>query len=173
MPRSGSKSSPRFQLADGRVWAGDREIPLTPTQFSMLRYFAQNPYRLIDKQELLDAVWPNTHVTEDLVKDYVRKIRRILGDDAQQPRFIETVRGMGYRFVGDIGIEGASRAINATTVLPHPVPSIAVLAFADNSDSGDQTYFAAGIAEEVPGDLRGVDASNTPPKNSFLATRHR
>jgi DNA-binding winged helix-turn-helix (wHTH) protein len=76
----------------------------------MLRYFALNSNRVISKQELLHKVWPDTHVTEDLVKDYVRRLRRILGDDAGQPRYIETVLGLGYRFLGRIGIVGVDDA---------------------------------------------------------------
>ena len=153
MTRATPRSSPSFDLSDGRLWSGDREIRLTPTQFSMLRYFALNPDRLITKRELLDQVWPDTHVTEDSVKDYVRKIRKILNDDARRPRFIETARGMGYRFVGNIKISGMDGAPLAAIPAQHPAPSIAVLPFADTSDGRDQAYFAAGIAEDIIAEL--------------------
>ena len=58
-------------------------------------------------------MWPDTHVTEALVKDYVRKIRRLLGDDAKRPRFLETARGMGYRYIGDIEVSGLRNAQRA------------------------------------------------------------
>jgi DNA-binding winged helix-turn-helix (wHTH) protein len=99
-------SALHFDPGDARLWVDGRESQLTPTQASMLRYFAFNSNRVISKQELLDMVWPDTHVTEALVKDYVRRLRRILDDDPSQPRFIETVRGMGYRFVGSVSISG-------------------------------------------------------------------
>ena len=81
MPRSNRRDEAG---SDGRM---------TRSQASMLRYFALNSNRVISKQELLDKVWPDTHVTEALVKDYVRRLRRILDDDPGQSRFIETVRG--------------------------------------------------------------------------------
>jgi DNA-binding winged helix-turn-helix (wHTH) protein len=87
-------SALHFDPGDARLWVDGRESQLTPTQASMLRYFAFNSNRVISKQELLDMVWPDTHVTEALVKDYVRRLRRILDDDPSQPRFIETVRGI-------------------------------------------------------------------------------
>ncbi len=131
-----------LDIAAGQLIADGARIPLTPTLFSMLRHFAQNPGRLITKQELLDEIWPNTHVTDGLVKDYVRKIRRVLLDDAEHPRFIETARGMGYRLIGDI-------AVSADGSAPVRAPSVAVLPFSDASDGTDQVYFATGIAEDI------------------------
>jgi TolB-like protein/Tfp pilus assembly protein PilF len=58
----------------------------------------------VTKEALLDAVWPDTYVEEGQVKQFVRQLRRILHDDSMTPRFIETVRGRGYRLVGEIGL---------------------------------------------------------------------
>ena len=138
-----------LDLADGRLRVADRAVPLTPTLFSMLRYFVLNPNRLITKQELLDQVWPDTHVTEALVKDYVRKIRRLLGDDAKRPRFLETARGMGYRYIGDIEVSGLGNARRAPAPARESVPSIAVLAFVNASGDGAERYFSDGIAEDI------------------------
>ncbi len=119
----------------------------------MLEYFARNPNRLITKQELLDEVWPDTHVTEALVKDYVRKIRRILQDDALQPGFIETARGLGYRLIGNIRVSDSDDALHTKGELRNSVPAIAVLPFADASDGASQNYFATGIAEDIIAEL--------------------
>jgi hypothetical protein len=59
-------SALHFDPGDARLWVDGRESQLTPTQASMLRYFAFNSNRVISKQELLDMVWPDTHVTEAL-----------------------------------------------------------------------------------------------------------
>lgn len=150
-----AQHDPRFclDLAAGQLTADDRRIPLTPTLFSMLRHFALNPGRLITKQELLDEIWPDTHVTEGLVKDYVRKIRTILKDDAERPRYIETARGMGYRLVGDIIVSGTSNAQKMATSAQQRVPSVAVLRFADTSDGAEQEYFSVGIADDIIAEL--------------------
>jgi TolB-like protein len=71
----------------------------------------------VTKRALLDAVWPDTYVEEGQVKQFIAELRRILHDDSTTPRFIQTVRGRGYRLVGDIGlrppelnlVEGARR----------------------------------------------------------------
>jgi len=143
----------RFDLGDARLWVDGRAEQLTPTQAAMLRYFALNPNRVISQQELLDKVWPDTHVTEALVKDYVRKLRRILDDDPRQPHFIETVRGMGYRFVGGVSISGVDDLTQSAIAAGRSAPSIAVLPFTDASDGGDQAYYSAGIAEDIIAEL--------------------
>jgi TolB-like protein len=58
----------------------------------------------VTKEALLEAVWPGTYVEEGQVKQFVAELRRILHDDSRTPRFIETVRGRGYRLIGDIGV---------------------------------------------------------------------
>ena len=138
----------RLDLASGQLFTDDARIPLTPKLFSMLRFFAENPGRLITRQELLDQLWPETHVTEALVKDYVRKIRKVLNDDAERPHFIETARGMGYRLIGDIPVLGQG-PMPDEEVAAVSIPTIAVLPFADASDGGDQAYFATGISEDI------------------------
>jgi len=143
----------RMDVSDQRLWDGDREVPLTSTSFSMLAYFACHPGRLITKQELLENVWPHTFVGEGLIKDYVRKIRQALGDDQADPTYIETVRGHGYRFIGDIAVVGSNRLRAVQAVATDSTPTIAVLPFADASDNGDQAYFAAGVAEDIVAEL--------------------
>lgn len=146
-------SALHFDPVDARLWVDGRESQLTPTQASMLHYFALNSNRVISKQELLDEVWPETHVTEGLVKDYVRRLRRILNDEPRQPRFIETVRGMGYRFVGNVTISGVDDLTQSAVAASRSAPSIAVLPFTDASDGDDQAYFSAGFAEDIIAEL--------------------
>jgi non-specific serine/threonine protein kinase len=85
----------------GRVWRGDTPVPLAPRPFALLRYLAERPGRLIGKDELLDAVWPGVFVGDAVLKVAVREIRRALDDPADEPLFIETVHGRGYRFRAD------------------------------------------------------------------------
>lgn len=102
------KSEWRLDLIDERLWHDDEQIPLRPKAFAMLCYLVENPDRLLSKQELLDHIWPDTYVSEALVKDYVQDLRKAFGDDPKTPRFIESVRGRGYRFIGAIGLTGGA-----------------------------------------------------------------
>jgi DNA-binding winged helix-turn-helix (wHTH) protein len=82
---------------------GDGErLPLTPKGFAVLNHLVARAGRLVTKDELMGAVWPGTYVQEEILKTYVRKLRRVLGDDAENPAFIGTQTGRGYRFVAPV-----------------------------------------------------------------------
>jgi len=90
----------RLDLVAGRLVRGDEPIALRPKTFATLRHLAERPGALVTKDELLAAVWPDATVTEDMPRFSIRELRRALGDDPAAPRFIETVHGRGYRFIG-------------------------------------------------------------------------
>jgi Tol biopolymer transport system component/DNA-binding winged helix-turn-helix (wHTH) protein len=73
--------------------------PVEPKAFRVLLMLIQNPNKLIAKDELLTRVWGDTAVTENSLARNIALLRRLLGDDAREPRFIETVSGIGYRFL--------------------------------------------------------------------------
>src|ERR1700733_307869 len=70
-----------------------------PKAFRVLLMLIQNPNKLIAKEELLTRVWRDTAVTENSLARNIALLRRLLGDDAREPRFIETVSSIGYRFL--------------------------------------------------------------------------
>lgn len=74
-------------------------VPLAPTPFALLCALARQPGALLSKDALLDAVWGHRFVSESVLKTAISDLRTALGDDARQPRFIETVSRRGYRFI--------------------------------------------------------------------------
>jgi two-component system phosphate regulon response regulator PhoB len=81
------------------VEVGGRAITTTATEFRLLEYFASRPGRVFTREQLLDGVWRDTsYVTLRSVDVYVRRIREKIEQDAENPRFLRTVRGVGYRF---------------------------------------------------------------------------
>ncbi|MBI3246076.1 MAG: winged helix-turn-helix domain-containing protein [Deltaproteobacteria bacterium] len=94
-------SFPPFRLdaINEQLWRDDVLLSLRPKPFAVLRYLAEHPGRLITREELQHAVWPKTYVSEGLLRGYVRELREILGDNAEAPRFIETIPRRGYRFL--------------------------------------------------------------------------
>lgn len=78
------------------------QIELAPKLFAVLRYLVENPGRLVTHDELLDALWPETYVQPQVLRTYVLELRKVLGDDAAQPRFIQTLPKRGYRFVAPV-----------------------------------------------------------------------
>lgn len=80
----------------------DRPVDLTALEFDLLVTLASEPGVVLTRQRLLDRVWGLDFVGDAHVVDvHIANLRRKLGDDAVRPRFVETVRGVGYRFRPD------------------------------------------------------------------------
>src|SRR5512144_2430949 len=78
---------------------GEREVRLTPRSLAVLSLLADKPGRVVSKEELFTTVWQDTAVTDAALATCIQEIRRALGDEPRNPRFIETVHRRGYRFV--------------------------------------------------------------------------
>ena len=77
-------------------------VPLTPLEFDLLRPLASFPGRVWTREQLLRRVWGHDYFGDERVVDaHVKELRRKLGDDAARPAFIQTVRGVGYKFVDE------------------------------------------------------------------------
>jgi DNA-binding winged helix-turn-helix (wHTH) protein len=86
----------RLLLKDGDA------VMLAPKAFDILALFVRNSGRLIDKDELMRAVWPGVTVEETNISMNVSLLRKALGDQAREPRFIKTVPKLGYRFIAPV-----------------------------------------------------------------------
>ena len=102
-------SSPQWCFADFRLdpanaclWRGTQPLALAPKAFDVLHYLVTHPDRLVTKDTLLDAVWPELVISDAVVRVAIGELRRALGDTAQAPRFIATVHRRGYRFVAPV-----------------------------------------------------------------------
>src|ERR1700687_2839739 len=79
-------------------------FPLTPKAFDVLLFLAQNPNRLITKDELLQAVWGDTFVEEGNLKQYISHLRQALGGNSEDSRLIVTISRKGYQFTADVSL---------------------------------------------------------------------
>lgn len=93
-----------FELdaANESLWCEGKQVPLAPKPFAVLRYLVENPQRLVTHDELLDALWPETYVQPQVLRTYVLELRKLLGDDPNEPQFIQTVPKRGYRFLAKV-----------------------------------------------------------------------
>src|SRR6185503_11183317 len=91
---------------NARLLREGRDVALTPKSFDVLCYLAERADQLVKKEELLSAVWPDVVVGDASIKGCVREIRKALDDDADSPKYIQTVHRRGYRFIAEAG-EGA------------------------------------------------------------------
>ena len=126
-------ASKSFVFRFGDVEVREREFSLTkagetlsvePKAFRVLLILLRNPGKLIPKEELLNAVWGDTAVSENSLTRSIALLRRLLGDEARDPRFIETVATVGYRWVCKVEVEeeSAGAAEEAPPVEPVVAP---------------------------------------------------
>jgi eukaryotic-like serine/threonine-protein kinase len=93
----------------------DSPVSLTPRAFDVLLFLAQNPNRLVTKEELLQAVWDDTFVEEGNLTQYISHLRKALGDNSEDTRLIVTIARKGYQFTADVTVaEAADTAKQAT-----------------------------------------------------------
>jgi DNA-binding winged helix-turn-helix (wHTH) protein len=84
------------------LWQNGVRLVLTPKPFAVLRYLVENPQRLVTHDELLAKLWPETYVQPQVLRTYVLELRKLLGDEAENPRFIRTVPKRGYWFLAQV-----------------------------------------------------------------------
>src|ERR1700684_484674 len=110
----------------------DSPVSVTPKAFDVLLFLAQNPNRLVTKQELLEAVWGDTFVEEGNLTQYISHLRKALGDNSEDSRLIVTIARKGYQFTADVTVvaktadiaKRAALQANATeTVRPVEFPT--------------------------------------------------
>ena len=91
-----------LDLVNECLWQGSKAIKLRPKAFAVLNYLLARPGQLVTKEELLNSIWPETFVSDAVLKVTIRQLREALDDDPKSPRFIETAHRRGYRFIGQI-----------------------------------------------------------------------
>ena len=111
----------QLDLCGERLWCGHEVVRLPPKPFAVLACLVTQAGRLVTKDALLAAVWPDTVVSEDVITVAMRQLRRVLGDQTRTPHFIETVHGRGYRFIAPVSAL-ASSAGAALLEAPRPAP---------------------------------------------------
>ena len=90
----------RIDMARRDVMVDGEPVSTTALELDLLAALAAQPGRVFSRSQLLEAVWGWDYIGDDRVVDvHIRNLRRALGDDASAPRFIGTVRNVGYRFI--------------------------------------------------------------------------
>ena len=100
------------------LWRGSEVIKLRPKAYAVLNQLVERSGHLVTKDELLASVWPETFVTDAVLKVTIRQLRDALDDDPKAPLFIETAHRRGYRFIGRIANGGTKTPDISTTSTP-------------------------------------------------------
>jgi TolB-like protein/DNA-binding winged helix-turn-helix (wHTH) protein len=95
----------RIDVQNFRLVKAGKPVPVEPKALQVLLFLVDNRGRLVEKRELLDAVWNDAFVTENVLTRAVAQLRKTLADNAKEARYIETVPTRGYRFIADVEAE--------------------------------------------------------------------
>ena len=136
-----------LDVSRGSLRDGDgAEVALRPKSLDLLVTLARNPGRIMSRDELFDAVWPDVTVTEDSITQCVREVRRAIGDP--EGRVLRTIVKRGYCL--DVAVNPMTSPGQAPVVrTDHDRPSLVVLPFQSIPSDPDMEWFADGIVEEI------------------------
>jgi TolB-like protein len=141
-----------LDLHRGVLLADGTERALRAKSFALLSHLVQNADRLVSRDEIMQAVWPDLFVTEDSITQCIREIRRALGDEAQV--IVRTLPRRGYR----LAVPVSHPVIDAPKAQSLPAPStdrpmLIVLPFENIGGDPEQGYFADGLTADLVTDL--------------------
>jgi DNA-binding winged helix-turn-helix (wHTH) protein/tetratricopeptide (TPR) repeat protein len=143
-----------FRIDTGKrllLRAGDH-VPLTPKVFDTLLLLVAHQGQVLDKQELMSAIWPDTAVEENNLNQNISALRRIFGETRGQNRYIATIPGTGYCFTAEV------RTFKVAT--PQETPThirIGVLPFENLGAGPEREYLADGLTEETIATIGQID----------------
>jgi len=158
-----------IDLEAGELRKSGMRQKLAAQPFGVLRVLLERPLHLVTREELQQRIWPKgTFVDYELaLKKAVSRIREVLGDSAENPRFIETLSRRGYRFIAPVNValtdRQAAPAVNATR------DSIAVLPFINISADTENEFFADGITEEIINALTQITELHVVARSSAFS----
>src|ERR1700752_2134797 len=151
----------QLDLNDRLLTRAGEVVSLRPKATEILARLVMNAGQVIKRDELLKEVWPDTFVEESNLSQTIFTLRKALGDDRGEPRYIETVPRRGYRFVAAVRDEVAKKhqgeapqPASAASLNQHQV--IAVLPFLNQTGSPEFDYLADGITHNVINNLFNV-----------------
>src|SRR5438034_1710716 len=112
-----------FRLDAGKrlLWRAGAPVPLTPRVFETLLYLVEHHDTVLDKERLMEAVWPDSIVEENNLTQNISSLRRVFGETPGSHRYIVTVPGRGYRFVADVRLQDANAEAEPEKTVETPI----------------------------------------------------
>jgi TolB-like protein/Tfp pilus assembly protein PilF len=160
----------RVDLQTCCVSKAGNDVRLEPKAVDVLVFLIEHRGRVIEKSELLNAVWKETFVTQNAMTRVIGQLRKALGDDPRQARYIKTVQKRGYLFVADVDTGEAARALSV--IAPGEpgkrIESLAVLPLENLSGDPSQDYFADAMTDELIKELAKISALRVISRTSAM-----
>jgi len=157
----------QFDLSKRAVERSGETISLTRKAIDILVVLVANAGQLVEKDELLREVWPDTFVEEANLAQHISALRKALGDERGVPRYIETVTRRGYRFIGTVRVidtngnqfSNAQASVHLSQEPGGPInqtPVVAVLPFINVLGDPDLEYLVQGITDNIINNLSRI-----------------
>jgi TolB-like protein/Tfp pilus assembly protein PilF len=156
----------RLDASQHLLFNGDSTVPLTPKAFEVLVMLVQNSGRILEKDKIIKDIWLETYVGEATLAQNIFTLRKALGDDQKERRYIETIPKRGYRFIAPveevrpevISTSTTPATINETAIKTQDniTTSLAVLPFVNATDDPRADFLSEGIAESIINQLSQI-----------------
>ena len=177
-------SFPPFEvdLSRRELRANGVPVDIEPQVLDLIAYFAEHQGRVLNRDEIVDAIWEGRIVSDMAISTKIKVARKALGDDGTKQQMIKTIPRRGFLFVPQVtigaqsvepGPEQPSRATANAQVAAGQKPSIVVLPFKNLSGDPEQSYFSDGIAEDVITDLSRYSELKVIAHHSAFAFHNR
>jgi adenylate cyclase len=160
-----------------------QSIHLTPNVMGVLVCLAENAGQSVSKEDLLQTVWPDTFVGDDVLKGSISELRRVLEDDAREPTIIQTIPKRGYRLLAPVtpvngtidtpDIQEAVRPADRSRRDAKTINSLVVLPFTNASGDPDAEYLSEGITEAIINHLSQLSKLRVVPRNTAFRYKTR
>lgn|SRR5579863_422963 len=154
----------------GCLRAGDQEIKLRPKSFDVLRYLVENAGRLVPKDEIIKAIWPDVTVTDESLMRCISDVRLALEDTDQN--IVKTMPRRGYIFAAAVSSADTSESIRAAppsaSTLPPPF-SLVVLPFTSFGGDPEKDYLADAITDGLINYLSRMRGAHVIPRSTALS----
>ena len=165
-----------LEAGEHRLLRNSAEVTLRPKVFDTLLYLVTRHGHTVGKNELLDAVWPGTFVTEAVLTHCIAEIRQALQDDPHAPRYLKTIPKVGYAFIAEVHATGGlAEAGPFLREVPErrPASTIAVLPFVNLSPDPQNEYLCDGLSEELINGLTKVPELRVVAHSSSFSFKGR
>src|SRR5215207_1373068 len=162
----------RFDVAHLMLYHRGAEIPMAPKAVETLLALIERRGKSVSKDELLEAVWPDTVVEESNLFVYLSVLRKTLGALRDGRPYVETLRRRGYRFNGEVhSVEANTQNAEAQTRIfkAETYNSVAVLPFFNLSSQAENEYFCDGLAEELLNALAKIEGLQVAARTSAFS----